>query len=187
MFGIDDIAGAGLIGAGLNVASTLFTNNQNRDNATRQMDFQSNMSNTAHTREVQDLKNAGLNPILSANAGASTGNGAMPNAQAPSIDMPSIIAAKQNQTALDQKQQSINIDKANSAAGIAKSLSDAELNKARALTEKSGAFGRYFGSDAYNYFSNPQSTFRKGMKLKGEEMNRNPQFNQSPIQFGGMK
>jgi hypothetical protein len=40
------------------------------------------MSNTAHTREIADLRNAGLNPILSSkNAGAPTGAGAM--AQTP--------------------------------------------------------------------------------------------------------
>ena len=45
--------------------------------AERQMQFQQYNSDTMHTREVQDLKNAGLNPVLSANSGASTPNGAM--------------------------------------------------------------------------------------------------------------
>lgn len=46
--------------------------------------FQKEMSDTAHQREVKDLLAAGLNPILSVNAGASTAAGSMATADTSS-------------------------------------------------------------------------------------------------------
>ena len=54
-------------------------NTMNKESAKAQMDFQERLSSTAHQREVKDLLAAGLNPVLSANNGASSPMGAYAN------------------------------------------------------------------------------------------------------------
>lgn len=67
---------APIVGAGLNYLGQQQANEQNQAMSREQMQFQERMSSTAHQRQVADLKAAGLNPILSANAGASSPAGA---------------------------------------------------------------------------------------------------------------
>lgn len=59
----------------LNVAMNRENNRFNANQAQLQRNWETQMSNTAHQREVADLQASGLNPILSANGGATVPTG----------------------------------------------------------------------------------------------------------------
>lgn len=84
------------LGAGSAVSSAFSAEDINKRQireSDKQMAFQERMSNTAHQREVDDLRAAGLNPILSARyGGSSTPSGSMATLQNPQKDLPSNLS-----------------------------------------------------------------------------------------------
>lgn len=139
-------AAAGAAGSiGLDYFSTQAANNASRAAAKDQMNFQKEMSNTAHQREVNDLKAAGLNPILSANAGASTPGGASYSAQKPDLDYDPMLMANAKQakaqtsnTIMDTGLKAANTKSAEKSLEIA----DAQKDLLKAQGAKEGELAR---------------------------------------------
>lgn len=126
---------AGAITGGMGVIGTAMSNQASSAEANKNRDFQERMSNTAHQREVEDLRKAGLNPILSAlGSGASTPSGsqASVNDFAPGI-------SKGAETALAVREQNKEFQ-----------VKDASIGNLNADTEQKGAQRNLINNQAHN-------------------------------------
>ena len=105
---------SGIASAVGGIASTILGNNSAKHEAERNRDWQENMSNTSVQRRMDDLRAAGLNPLLavqSAQGGASTPSGAQANLQHFDFNsaVNAFLAFKQGEVA-DAEKRRINAD-----------------------------------------------------------------------------
>ena len=160
---LSDVAGS-LIGSVASIWSSNQANSAAFQMQANSLAAQKEALQNRHQWEVQDLKKAGLNPILSANSGAAGISGATANVTAPDIAgainkiANSAFARKQTELAekeLDVKQDQANAQKLNAAANYleaevnqSKANSAIELNQAN--TKYLGILGNYQNVKAEN-------------------------------------
>lgn len=147
----------GIAGAIGGIASTILGNNSAKHEAQKNREWQEQMSNTSISRRMQDLRNAGLNPLLAvdnASSGASTPAGSqaqierfdpswltalssakVANAQARQIDEQTKSIQNEN-SIFDVKAEKLKLEAEMQRQGILTEKTVQELNKANTLESK---------------------------------------------------
>lgn len=135
-----------IVGGGLSLAGSMYAADQNRKSANKQMQFQEAMSNTAHQREVADLKAAGLNPILSGTGGAGASSPAGSSFQTDS-DIGSKAVATAREVADSSANRSLVKAQAEQSA-TASEVNRAQKNLTDAQTVKTAREAKILGPKA---------------------------------------
>ena len=142
-------AGAQLAGTMLSAKGQRDANDANREIAAENRAWQERMSNTAHQREVADLRAAGLNPILSAGgAGASTPSGAMIGMENENAAYEKGVSSAIQATAIESEIEKMQQDTAESKSR--EKVNEESIPQIKANTALQGVQGDLTAQQWYN-------------------------------------
>ena len=166
------MAGGALLGGAASYFGQQETNAMNREMQDKQMAFEERMSSTAHQREVKDLRDAGINPILSAGGGG---------ASTPSVGMPSMSSP-------GQAGVQGGLSGASSAMSMLQSAKDLQVKDSQIQLNNAQTGGKSFGStvtkdadEFYRYLRDGVMRMwsRTGAKQQEDAPQRGSTFNQT--------
>lgn len=170
--------GAAGLSAILPIAAEIYgadqANKTNKEIARDQMSFQERMSNTAHQRQIADLKAAGLNPLLSGTGGASSPSGASATMQNIASGLSANVRDIQTLALNKEKQveelKNMKATRANTEAGTLSSIANAEKSRAETEIIKHDAKGAKFKGEAWEYWGKPIMQKIKDIDKAGTEI-----------------